>query len=33
MKFLTQNQILTILSLPWTLLWKRVALWKAAQNE
>jgi hypothetical protein len=33
MKFLTQNQILTILALAWTLPWKEVALWKAAQND
>jgi len=33
MEFLTQNQILTILALAWTLPWKEVALWKAAKND
>jgi hypothetical protein len=33
MELLTQNQILTILAIAWTLPWKGVALWRAARNE
>jgi hypothetical protein len=33
MELLTQNEILTILAIVWTLPWKGVALWRAARNN